>query len=393
MIAIVLATVLWGTTGTAATLLPGTVSPLATGAATTAIGGLLLAASAPRATWAVLRTGPAWRWLAAGTVCVAVYPLAFYTAMSLAGVAVGNVVSLGTAPVFAALLERFVDPPASRNRLQPRWLVAAGTAVLGVAILALLGQEGSAAPSSGETTAGGRLDDHGSTLVGVGLGALAGLAYAGYTCTASRLLRLGPVSTPCPASPAEPAAGSPDPSSPLSSRGVVAAQFGAGALLLLPVLLLTGAPLLHSPAATGPEVAAGAQTPLTALVGAPSPPAVIAYLALGPMFCAYLLFGRGLRTVAASRATTLTLLEPFAATVLAVAVVGERLTPAGWTGLALVLLGVVAVATEHRTTTPGTPTAPAASVVPEARGNPHPRADHPGHPGHPDHPPARVPGR
>ncbi len=53
MIAIVLSTVLWGTTGTAATLLPGTVSPLATGAATAAIDGLLLAASASRASRAV----------------------------------------------------------------------------------------------------------------------------------------------------------------------------------------------------------------------------------------------------------------------------------------------------------------------------------------------------
>ncbi|QNE43355.1 EamA family transporter [Frigoribacterium sp. NBH87] len=323
VIAIVLAALLWGTTGTAASLVGGTVSPLATGAATMTVGGLLLALTAPRLAAAVLRGGGgSWRWIAPGAVGVAVYPLAFYSSMSLAGVAVGNVVSLGTAPLFAALLERLLDPPARRRPLERRWLASAGAAVVGVALLASVGHAGP--PTDVAVVAGAGPDPRealapGAGLVGgVALGLLAGLAYAAYTYTAGRLIQQGH-----------------------PSRGAMAAQFGVGAVLLVPVLLATGGSIVQSATSVG----------------------VHAYLALGPMFIAYLLFGRGLRTVSSSRATTVTLLEPVVATLLAVVVVGERLTPLGWLGLALVLVGVVAVVTGPRAGrgAPGVPPAPPAT--------------------------------
>lgn len=295
MYAIVLAALLWGTTGTAASLLPADVGPLATAAATMCVGGLLLALTAPRLTAGVLRGGArSWRWILPGALGVVAYPLAFYSSMSLAGVAIGNVVALGTAPVFAALLERFVDPPERRRRLDPRWAASAGAAVVGVALLAVFGH----GPDASAASVGGGSSESGDLVAGIALGLLAGLAYAGYTYTAGRLMHEGH-----------------------PSRGAMAAQFGVGAVLLAPVLLLTGAPLLQSGGSIG----------------------IAAYLALGPMFVAYLAFGRGLRTVPGSRATTVTLLEPFVATLLAVIVVGERLSAPGWLGLALVLAGVVAV--------------------------------------------------
>lgn len=301
MIAIVLAALLWGTTGTVASTFPPDVGPLAVGAATMCVGGLLLALTAPRLTRSVLSGGPAsWRWLVPGALGVVVYPLAFYSSMSLAGVAVGNVVSLGTAPVFAALLERTLDPPARRRPLEARWVASAALAVVGVALLAATGGH-SPGPDATVQVVGGAdaaTASGASAPLGIALGVLAGLAYATYTYTAGRLI----------------AEGHP-------SRGAMSAQFGLGAVLLLPVLLATGAPLLGSGASVG----------------------AAAYLALGPMFVAYLLFGRGLRTVSSSRATTVTLLEPFVATLLAVLVVGERLDPLGWLGLALVLAGVVSV--------------------------------------------------
>ncbi len=104
------------------------------------------------------------------------------------------------------------------------------------------------------------------------------------------------------------------------------AMFGLGAVLLLPVLLLTGAPLLQSGNTIG----------------------IAAYLAIGPMFIAYLLFGIGLRSIRSSAATTITLLEPVVATVLAVVVVGERLAPVGWVGLGLVLAGLTVLVTARR---------------------------------------------
>ena len=97
MLAIVLASLLWGTTGTAASFLPSTVPPLATGAATMGIGGALLFAVSARRATAVLRDAAARPWLLLGAAGVVAYPLAFYSSMEYAGVAVGNVVSLGSA--------------------------------------------------------------------------------------------------------------------------------------------------------------------------------------------------------------------------------------------------------------------------------------------------------
>jgi drug/metabolite transporter, DME family len=54
------------------------------------------------------------------------------------------------------------------------------------------------------------------------------------------------------------------------------------------------------------------------------------------MFTGYLLFGWALASVSVSSATTLSLLEPAVAAILAVTVVGERLPIAGWAGLALI---------------------------------------------------------
>jgi DME family drug/metabolite transporter len=129
--ALVVASVLWGTTGTAASLLPGDVSPLATGASTMAVGGVLLFALAARPALSALADPAARRWLLIGAAGVVVYPLAFYSAMDQAGVAIGNVVALGSGPVFAALLEWLWE----RRGLSRRWLASTGIAVVGIALL------------------------------------------------------------------------------------------------------------------------------------------------------------------------------------------------------------------------------------------------------------------
>jgi DME family drug/metabolite transporter len=107
------------------------------------------------------------------------------------------------------------------------------------------------------------------------------------------------------------------------------AIFGLGGILLLPVLALTGAPIITS----GSNLA------------------VAAYLAIVPMFLGYILFGRGLATVAASTATTVSLLEPAVAALIAVIVLGEHLPPIGWLGLGLLFASLVITATNTRPTT------------------------------------------
>ncbi|GAA1084121.1 EamA family transporter [Streptomyces javensis] len=274
------ASVLWGTTGTAATFAPD-VGPLAIGAVAMGLGGLLQAlVAAPR----IAREAPLLRarrgTVLIGAVAVAAYPLAFYSAMRLAGVAVGTVVSIGMAPLASAVIERVMD----RRRLTRRWKLGAALGLLGT--LLLCAGQAAGAPGDAERTSTA------ATVLGVGLGLIAATTYALYSWAAHRLIIQG-----------------------VTSRAAMGAVFGVGGLLLVPVLLVTGAPLLDS----GSDVAVGV------------------YMALVPMFAGYVLFGWGLAHVPASTATTLSLLEPAVAAVLAVLVIGERLPAVGWGGIALVL--------------------------------------------------------
>lgn len=297
VLAVLAAAVLWGTTGTAATFAPG-VGPLAIGAAAMGVGGLLQATVAGRAAAAHARTLREHRGLVLiGAAAVAVYPLAFYSSMRLAGVAVGTVVSLGSAPLASALVERLVD----RRRLSRRWLVGATVGLAGVALLCAA--QALAGRSAADGGAGGGSAAAAGPLAGVLLGLVAGATYALYSWVAHRLMRVG-----------------------VPSRAAMGAVFGVGGVLLLPVLAATGAPLVASWG--------------NAAVGV--------YMALVPMFAGYLLFGWGLGHVPASTATTLTLLEPAVAAVLAVLVVGERLPAAGWAGVALVVACLVVLTAPAR---------------------------------------------
>lgn len=269
--AISITSLLWGTTGTAATFAPGA-GPLAIGAAALGIGGLLqalIALPALRAARPALRANlPA---VLLGAVAVGIYPLAFYSSMHHAGVAVGSVVSLASAPLASAVLERLID----RHPLSRWWMLAAGLGVLGSALLCLSKMQGPA-------------EDAASTVLGTGLGLVAGATYATYSWVVHHLM-----------------------GSRVSRAASMGAVFGGGGLLLMPVLLVTGAPLVATSDAF----------------------LVAAYMALVPMFLGYLLFGFGLTRVSASTATTVTLTEPAIAAILAVVIVGERLSATGWIGL------------------------------------------------------------
>ncbi|CQR65588.1 DMT family transporter [Streptomyces leeuwenhoekii] len=282
------ASVLWGTTGTAATFAPD-VGPLAIGAAAMGLGGLLQALIAARQ---IARHSVGLRerggTVLLGAASVAVYPLAFYSSMHLAGVAVGTVVSIGTAPIASALIERVVDG----RRLTRRWTLAAALGLLGTVLLCVAEAAHATGDSRSASTAG--------TLLGIGLGIVAAITYALYSWAAHRLI-----------------------SRRIPSRAAMGAVFGIGGLLLLPVLVLTGAPLVDS----WPNASVGV------------------YMALVPMFAGYVLFGWGLAHVPASTATTLSLLEPAVAAILAVLVVGERLPGTGWAGIALVIASLAVLTT------------------------------------------------
>jgi DME family drug/metabolite transporter len=80
--------------------------------------------------------------------------------------------------------------------------------------------------------------------------------------------------------------------------------------------------------------------------------AVVAYLAVVPMFLGYVLFGRGLAAVSATTATTLSLLEPAVAAVIAVLVLHEGLPALGWAGMAVLLASLVLLAADTRRPAP-----------------------------------------
>ena len=283
VLSVAAASILWGSTGTAATLAPA-VSPLAIGAVAMGLGGLLQALYAARhiadQTGSLLER---WRLVSLGAAAVAIYPLAFYSSMHLSGVAVGTVVSIGSAPVAAALIERCVDGKA----LSRQWILGALLGVGGAALLSFAGH----APAAG-SAGGGPAAEWWLSTAGILLGLLAGATYALYSWAAHRLTGQG-----------------------VTSRAAMGAVFGLGGLLLMPVLVLTGAPLLESWRNLG----------------------VGAYMAAVPMFAGYVLFGWGLARVGAGTATGISLLETVVAAVLAVLVVGERLPALAWLGAAVVL--------------------------------------------------------
>jgi DME family drug/metabolite transporter len=74
---------------------------------------------------------------------------------------------------------------------------------------------------------------------------------------------------------------------------------------------------------------------------------VLLFLAVVPTYGAYLLYSFGLTRVEATRAATVATLEPVAAAALAYLVWGEALRGLGYLGAALVLAGVLVVATER----------------------------------------------
>ena len=198
---VLIAAILFGTTGTAQALGPDGSTPLTVGASRILVGGSILAAMA------LASGGFRGRWplghvLLAGAG-VAVYQLAFFQAVADTGVAVGAIVAIGSGPVFAGILERVLDG-AWPGRT---WLIATALATAGVAVLSLASAT-----------------DASLSAAGIGLALVSGLGYATYTIVAKRLLRLG--HTPV---------------------AVMGASFGLGAVLLLPVLLLGDTAWLHTP--------------------------------------------------------------------------------------------------------------------------------------------------
>ncbi len=158
-----------------------------------------------------------------------------------------------------------------------RWLMATLLAITGCVLLSL---------SGGDVA----IDTYGILLA---LGA--GAAYAGYTLMVKGLLEKH---TP---------------------NAVMALVVCFGAVMLLPWLLNSDLNWLLQPRSL----------------------AVVLHLGLVTMALSYWLFARGLQTVQVSTAVTLSLAEPMTATVLGILVLGEQLNTQAFTGIIVILAGLV----------------------------------------------------
>lgn len=209
---VLIAAVLWGTTGTARALAPSSAAPLAVGAVRIGIGGALLVAIA-LARGTLLHRWPLGPTLLSA-VAVAVYQLSFFEGVARAGVAPGTIIAIGSAPAFAGLFA-FI---ALGERPTVRWMVATAIAVAGIALLVL--------PSTSL-----RVEP-----LAVGLPLVAGAAYAVYATASKRLLRHG------------------------DSVAVAAIAFGGGAVVLAPVLVLSDLSWLNTPRGTSAALWLGVVT-------------------------------------------------------------------------------------------------------------------------------------
>jgi DME family drug/metabolite transporter len=282
ILAIALAATSWGTTGAATAVLVAQAGahPLLIGAVRMGVAAALLLAGA-RLVAGTLRVSRAdrARCLATGA-CMAAFQVAYFTAVTLSGIAVTALVAICSAPLLIALLARlWLGEPLSGRTL--------GALALGVAGTALL----VAGPGRGAGPDPPRL------LAGVVLALGAGLAYALYVI----VTKLGlSHAAPLP---------------------LTAATFTAAALLMIPAFALVEAPMT--------QVARGWPWLL--------------YLGAVATAGAYALYATGLALVPATVAGLVSLMEPLTATLLGVLLFGERLGALGALG-ALLMLAALAVA-------------------------------------------------
>ncbi len=136
-ILVLLASILWGTTGTAQSFSPEGVSPLSIGPVRLLIGGIALLIFAWRK---VCQSGKSLlnnRKMFVAAACIAGYQVFFFSGVLKTGVAVGTVVTISSAPIFAGLISYIIY----RQKLEPRWILATALSLCGCVLLVLGGRE------------------------------------------------------------------------------------------------------------------------------------------------------------------------------------------------------------------------------------------------------------
>lgn len=279
-LSVLFAAFLWGTAGTAASFAKG-ISPLIIATISVGFGGLIhtfLSLKAIKKNYQKLFN---YKFQVFIAVIVSILcPFAFYSSVSLAGVSIGTVISIGCAPLFSVLLEWILD----KRKLSLKWLISFILGFLGIILLSYAGDH-----AQHQVVQSDR-------ILGVFFGLLSSLSYATYSWIMRNLIR-----------------------QEVDSRAAMGVIFGISAVLLLPTLFITAQNLFDYPINIW----------------------VAIYIPIVPMFLGYLFFSFGLKRIPASQAMTLALVEIPVAALLAVVVVGESLTMHSYLGLILIFLCVI----------------------------------------------------
>lgn len=281
--------VLWGTGGLVVTVLHErdglgamTVSAWRMTVAAVALIGFAMVTGRARVVRETMRTHPVVAILVGcGT---AAYQGFYFVAVLMVGVSVATVVSLGLAPVLAAVWEHLT----SRTRPSWREVGVLASALAGLVLISATAGHGSAAPGARPT-------------LGIVLAIAAGATYAATTVLGHVLAQR------------------------VDSVALATCATAVGAVVLVPFLGFA--------AAAGSPVATSDPASLVLLV----------YLGVATMALSYGLLYAGLRTTSGSAATVATLVEPVSAALLAALLLGERLAWPVLVGGALILAAVVAL--------------------------------------------------
>lgn len=162
---VLVAAVLWGMTGTTQTFLNDGISPVAVATIRSAIGGGLLLVVAISLRKIHISTWP-WQWTFMAAASIALFQGLFFSSIRLTGVAIGTVVTIGSAPVFSGLLEWLLW----KVRPTKVWRIATTLAIIGCVLLFV---------DSGEASV---------HMGGIALALCAGVSFAFYTNVSKKLM-------------------------------------------------------------------------------------------------------------------------------------------------------------------------------------------------------------
>ncbi|MGE7923105.1 EamA family transporter [Viridibacillus arvi] len=162
---VLLAAVLWGTVGTTQTFLTDGINPLTVAMMRSAVGGgaLLFIAILMRK---IKFRHWAWKYTFFAALSMALFQPLFFSSVRLTGVAIGTVVTIGSSPVFAGL----IDWLYFKNKPTRTWGVATLLAIVGCVLLFV---------NKGEATV---------NPVGIAMALCAGTAFAIYTHVSKALM-------------------------------------------------------------------------------------------------------------------------------------------------------------------------------------------------------------